>query len=346
MEQQSFHLSKTLIQSVAHLLKEQFAFVLFNAPFSSNFHLIIDQKEVNGEQFCLHSFDDLVHIEIKGEMLTNEAIDRVLQLKNSKPLKVVQLASADYLSQNEYEDYVMKIIQSIQQGKLSKCVAARKKKVALNLSFNVGEAFVELSSKYENAFCYLANSKAGLWMGATPELLLHKKENRYFTVALAGTKLAKEQRDWTVKEREEHQIVVDYIKQTIQNNGFQVAETSPVFDGVYGHLLHLKMELNFYASRSLHQELHPTPAVCGIPVDKAKDIILQNEGPSRSLYAGYLGLEGEHASYYVNLRCMQLFKDHADLYIGAGITAESDPEKEWLETEAKSKVMGELLQNL
>lgn len=343
MAQQSYPLGKILIESIAHLRKEKFAFVLFNFPFSPDFNLIIDDGNTDGEQFCLHSFDDKKHIKLHGKMFVNEAIEKVLELKNTSN-RIEDVASdGNYMSQTDYEAYVAKIIQSIQENEMSKCVAARKKSLVLPDDFNLGEAFVEMCGRMASTFCYVANTSAGLWMGASPELLLAKKEDKYFTVALAGTKLAKDKRPWTEKERDEHRIVVDYIRKTIEENGFKVHETSPVFDSTAKHLLHLKADINFYATRSLHQELHPTPAVCGIPLNKSRAFILANEFGSRSLYAGYLGLEGEHAQYYVNLRCMQIFDKHVDVYVGAGITAESVPNDEWNETESKAQTMESLI---
>jgi isochorismate synthase len=345
MEQQSFPLSKTLKASIEYLIKKNFAFVLFSHPLSTDFQLIVDQGNSEGEQFCLHSFDNREHIELKGRMYLNEDILEAIKLKNSRPIKLNSLKSNQYLSQGEYERYVVKIIQSIKRSEISKCVAARKKKVPLNIDFSIADTFLDMYIKNQSAFCYISNTSAGLWMGATPELLLAKKDHRYFTVALAGTKIVEEKRDWTDKERAEHQVVVHYIKDVITSNGFEVAETSSVFDAGMKNILHLKMDINFYADKSLHQELHPTPAVCGLPVAKAKNIILNHESDTRSLYAGYLGLEGEFARYYVNLRCMQIFAEHADVHVGAGIMGESDPNKEWLETEVKAAVMENLLKN-
>jgi isochorismate synthase len=87
--------------------------------------------------------------------------------------------------------------------------------------------------------------------------------------------------------------------------------------------------------------LHPTPAVCGLPKESAKEFILENEGYDRSFYTGFLGeLSVENRSnLFVNLRCMQVKDATYYIYIGGGITSASVPEKEWEETVAKSKVM-------
>ena len=75
-----------------------------------------------------------------------------------------------------------------------------------------------------------------------------------------------------------------------------------------------------------------------MPKQKALAFILANEGYDRSFYSGFLGpvhVAGE-SHLYVNLRCMRLGRDSATLFVGAGITANSDPAAEWRETEMKA----------
>jgi isochorismate synthase len=85
------------------------------------------------------------------------------------------------------------------------------------------------------------------------------------------------------------------------------------------------------------QLLHPTSAVCGMPKEPALQFILDNEKHSRAFYSGFLGPVNvaSETHIFVNLRCMQIYTDKAVLYAGAGITADSDPQKEWEETELK-----------
>ena len=93
--------------------------------------------------------------------------------------------------------------------------------------------------------------------------------------------------------------------------------------------------------------LHPTPAVCGFPMQKAKKFIFENEGYDRSYYTGFLGelnIKGDYinkpkSDLFVNLRCMQVVKNMAHIYVGCGITKDSIPEKEFLETVNKSMTM-------
>jgi len=87
--------------------------------------------------------------------------------------------------------------------------------------------------------------------------------------------------------------------------------------------------------------LHPTSAVCGMPKLPAQELLNELETHNRKLFAGYLGpvnmKNGSHI--YVNLRCMEVLKGEAILYAGAGVTAYSVPEEEWLETELKCNTL-------
>jgi isochorismate synthase len=87
--------------------------------------------------------------------------------------------------------------------------------------------------------------------------------------------------------------------------------------------------------------LHPTSAVCGMPRADALSFIRQHEGYARRFYSGYLGpVNLDSRSYlYVNLRCTQLLDSGANLYVGAGITADSVPTNEWRETELKAQTI-------
>ena len=162
------------------------------------------------------------------------------------------------------------------------------------------------------------------------------------TVALAGTKSISENREWTNKEKLEHQLVVDYIVEKLSelNPGAEGTETIQL-----GEIQHLQTKISAEletktALTKICDTLHPTPAVCGIPKDKARKFILENEGYDRSFYTGYFGLiSAERSEIFVNLRCARLYKNSAAVYVGGGLLAESDPEKEWEETVLKSKAL-------
>ena len=94
----------------------------------------------------------------------------------------------------------------------------------------------------------------------------------------------------------------------------------------------------------LLRHLQPTSAVCGLPRDHSFNFIQSFEAMNRSFYSGITGiLDKDKAVFFVNLRCMRFYEDSIELFAGAGITKDSDPESEWVETERKLEVMEKLL---
>ena len=90
--------------------------------------------------------------------------------------------------------------------------------------------------------------------------------------------------------------------------------------------------------------LHPTSALCGDPFETAQNFIQENEAFDRNLFGGYIGYVNKNkADLYVNIRCAQYENDSLNLYAGAGITLDSNPEKELIETNNKLKTLLSLI---
>ena len=173
-------------------------------------------------------------------------------------------------------------------------------------------------------------------------------------MALAGTQARPAERPltevaWSQKEVEEQALVSDYVRDFFQRAGVANVEETGPHTVAAGNIVHLQTAFRValphdqrmtLANRVLH-ELHPTSAVCGMPKDKALAFILRNERYDRSFYSGFLGpvyLDGQ-SHLYVNLRCMQIGERVAALYVGGGVTADSDPDAEWRETELKAETL-------
>lgn len=248
-----------------------------------------------------------------------------------------------------FEQLVSKGIAAINSGEMRKVVLSRKETVAIHADF--AAVFTRMLIAYPKAFRYCwFHQKTGLWMGATPEQLLTTDGNAFSTVALAGTQpfIHTEQVLWQEKEKIEQQFVTDYIADGLQNEVSEIHLSEP-YTTRAGNLLHIKTDINgkFAGHSSLKKALeilHPTPAVCGYPKPDAKRFILENEKYDREFYSGYLGEIGDGKSdLFVNLRCMKIEQNSAHLYIGCGITAGSDPEKEFEETVNKALTMKKVL---
>lgn len=247
---------------------------------------------------------------------------------------------------------VQNAIEQIKKGRLKKVVLSRSIHVATQKQPSL--IFRALLSKYPSAFCYwLYHPKIGIWFGATPEQLLQYQNGQVLTTSLAGTLPVQknEEPNWGSKEQEEQQMVTDYILQNLKGKAMNLHVSGP---DTYkaGKLWHLRSVVtgninSFDALGSVLKRLHPTPAICGLPRESALEYILRHECYQREYYTGYLGpvnLEGRnHANLFVNLRCFKYSSGNAQVFVGGGITADSNPEKEWLETQYKSGTILEVL---
>lgn len=231
---------------------------------------------------------------------------------------------------------------------IAKAIFSRVHRVELAEQLNIDLAFERMCAEYPNAFVYLISGKeVGTWMGATPETLVSSKKEAFYTMSLAGTKKEK-QTPWTHKEKEEQAFVTEYIIDRLNKVGVSNLQTDGPKDLFTGAVYHLKTDIYFQATikevNHLIELLHPTPAVCGVPTHKALALIDQYEKHSRDFYAGVIGRIGsERCDLFVNLRCMQVFKDALALYVGGGITKDSDVEDEYQETINKAQTLLKVL---
>ncbi len=267
-----------------------------------------------------------------NEVQTWPSEDTFLRL-SQKPL---------YQSKDDYLQLLRRSVDILKKGELRKVVHSRAEEFSGPV--NPRLVFEALAEQHPEATVYLFSSpQTGTWVGATPETLLLKDKQRLYTMSLAGT-LSQPEAEFGAKEKEEQRLVTDFI--------FEVLHDDPQIDQIEirsgtemktGQLRHLLNEITAhcrpdYPVEVLAARLHPTPAVAGLPREKAMPYLAQHEAYQRSFYSGYFGLvQGGSASFYVNLRCAQFHPDGQSLYAGGGITALSIPEKEWQETEAKLK---------
>lgn len=246
-------------------------------------------------------------------------------------------------------------LSAMQELGMKKVVFSRVKKVSFPTE-NIQVLFNSLCEKYPKAFVYLASSSLfGTWIGASPEILLEVHNQSVFTMSLAGTKAIENQDEWAKKEIEEQQFVTDFILETLSEQGITEVENQGPYTFEAGPVKHLRTDISFdlgnRTSLELAAALHPTPAVSGLPQALAIELIEAIENHdlnyNRFLYAGYLGLiSPEHTKLFVNLRCCQIQRDAAYLYVGGGFTKDSNIELEWQETERKSKTLLSVIQEL
>ncbi len=256
-------------------------------------------------------------------------------------------------NKENYLSSVKELIGLIHRGKLEKAIISRTVHTKLPAGFSPGEFFFSMLESLEESFVYLVNLPGrAIWAGASPEILLLQDRGVYKTVALAGTLPANAPK-WSAKEYEEQGIVAGYIEQKLADNSIEDYKRTGPYSSRSGHVAHLKTEYSFTGTGgddwlvNLVEDLHPTPAVGGIPKEEAIAFIHRHEPHDREYYTGYLGKWNIHneTQLFVNLRCMKIQGDQATLYAGGGITGSSDPEKEWEETNMKAQTLLSILEN-
>ncbi|MBK5280273.1 MAG: chorismate-binding protein [Bacteroidia bacterium] len=257
---------------------------------------------------------------------------------------------------NDYTTLVEKCLKGIAEDLFEKIVPSRSLSFALPAGFDPLTTFHNLCETYPNAFVSLVStSETGTWLGATPELMVSVNSNLKFkTVALAGTKVFQQGTDlksvaWTQKDIEEQAMVSRYIINCFKKIRLREYVEHGPRTAVAGNLIHLKTDYevdmlatNFPQLGSVMLSLlHPTSAVCGMPLENTLQFLTQNEGYDREFYSGYLGPVNfkNESNIFVNLRCMQVQKTIGWCYAGAGITVDSEPEQEWMETEMKMNTL-------
>lgn len=276
-----------------------------------------------------------------------------------------------------YQEVFTVFHDRLEADEFQKIVLARRSRRYTKMAPVPEDLFQKACLLYPHLFVALVSTEqSGTWLMATPEILLNGDGKVWRTMALAGTMKTESEvvpdqinhelvenvdtllkyKDsslrnilWTKKNVHEQYLVADYIEKCIRHFSNRLERTQP-YTIRAADLLHLKSDFRFTLQGQDHlgdllDALYPTPAVCGLPKEKARRFILNNECFPRRYYSGFQGplsFQGE-THLYVALRCMQITDQYCDLYAGGGLLKDSHCEDEWLETEAKLGTMERLL---
>lgn len=330
------------------------------APFNANDSKFFIQNKIHiqlGE--AVNTTAQIGYETILENVLQTSSLTKDASVADLLPEKTIRTES---ITDDNYIASVKVAKEIIVASDLQKVVLARSKEQAVSLT-NLETVVLNLREQYPLAYVSIFyHPETGLWISATPELLLSTdSEGTFKTVALAGTQkynAAIPIRDvsWTHKEIEEQALVCRYIINCFKTIRLREYIEQGPRTIQSGNLLHLKTEYTANTTEVNMQELgttmlqllHPTSAVCGMPKKHAIDFIEHHEQFDRKLFSGYSGpvnMRNETA-LYVTLRCAQIHSNSITLYAGAGITAESVPQKEFEETNLKMDVIGKAFSNL
>lgn len=270
------------------------------------------------------------------------------QLESFPPVAPIPQALPD-----SYRTTFARFMEHLEEGMAEKLVLAHRVELPSIATAQVVAAFDKALTHYPNAFVSLCYTpQPGLWLCATPEMLLRGDGTNWQTVALAGTmpKQEGEPPIWSEKNQREHRYVQRFIGELLDREGIPYRALA-VETTTTGSLQHLQARFALqlpdgYAPIALAERLHPTPAICGTPQRVAQRVILEEEPSGRSYYSGFLGwYEPEQSvDLFVQIRCLQLLPEQAlRLYAGGGIVRGSSLESEWQEVLHKLSAIHSLI---
>jgi menaquinone-specific isochorismate synthase len=259
----------------------------------------------------------------------------------------------------EWTRIVADAVARIDAGQLDKVVLARDLRARTQNPVDPRWLLGRLAERYPECWTFRVDDL----VGATPELLVRREDDRVTSRVLAGTicRTGDADRDPDLaaslarsgKDRSEHDFAVRSVVQALAPHcaSTEVATTPYVLH--LANVLHLATDVagvlaDGTSALGLAAALHPSAAVCGTPTAEAATLIEEIEGMDRGRYAGPVGWMDAtgNGEWGIALRCARI--DPRDprrlrLFAGCGIVRGSDPEAELAESSAKLSAIQDLL---
>jgi anthranilate synthase component 1 len=265
------------------------------------------------------------------------------------------------LSQKRFEREVMKAKEYITAGDILQVVLS--KRYGFTFNGDLIQFYGSLRSINPSPYMYFLKMKNRQIVGSSPEMLVRVENGIVETYPIAGTRprlndkdknkaLAKELLS-DPKERAEHVMLVDLARNDIGRVSEYGSVHVPQFMEVheYSHVQHIvsrvtgKLRLGCDSYDALRAIL-PAGTVSGAPKVRAMEIIEEAEPTRRGPYAGavgYFSFNG-NSDFAITIRTLIANGNKAYIQVGAGIVADSDPEKEWYETDYKAHALMKALE--
>lgn len=305
-------------------------------------HLVTSERESQGLfEELRRERDDLIHS---------------AQVKELKTYAKPVLVKMEERFKESYLDAISHVTKLIRDKEAHKVVIARSLAVSFIENVSSPSAIYHVSKEQPESFLFGLELSDKLFFGATPERLVKVDKQNALSTCLAGSvrrgetaiedqKLGNELLI-DPKNREEHQYVVDMISSIFddycdevkvpkQPKLMKIRDIQHLYTPVEGRLKEGQGLLQ------LVKDLHPTPALGGVPRGDALSIIRMVEQMNRGYYAapiGWIDADG-NGEFAVAIRSALLNQNQAYLYAGGGIVADSNPASEYAETLVKFRPM-------
>ncbi len=263
---------------------------------------------------------------------------------------------SEAVARKRWRRSVDRVLKAIRAGEVEKVVLARRV-MARNLpSLSIERVLSRLIDIDPECTVFALAGNGTTFLGATPEPVLKVSGTKVECVCEAGSAprgstLSEDRRLGEAlladaKERREHSLVVNAVAESLNGlcTNLQWQETPEILK--LRNVQHLSTTFHGLNTRRYHaldfvEHLHPTPAVSGVPRDKAVRLIGEIEEMDRGWYGGLVGWidASGQGEFTIALRSALLQSHTATLYAGAGIVEGSDPDREYAETGFKLQTM-------
>ncbi len=288
---------------------------------------------------------------LKGIELIEKDTTKVQTERNKK--KTFFAKTLEVMQEKEtWNDKVNYALKFIGIKVIQKIVLSRKRILAFEEKPQLKELLPQLSKNYPRCYVFAFRKNDSIFFGASPEKLAKIKDGWIEADALAGSfprgkseledKILENELLTSTKNLNEQKAVVNFLidsfnkfSENIVFDDIPVVRKLPNIQHLWT-LIKAKLGKN-YKLFSILKEIHPTPAICGTPWDKALVKIKEIEDFERGLFTGIVGWfnfdnEGEFA---VAIRSALLKDKTLHAFAGCGIVEGSNPEAEYNETELK-----------
>lgn len=241
-------------------------------------------------------------------------------------------------------------------GRIQKVVLSQQRRLQAGHPFSSKDLLVNLVDGDAVGTVFMYRYGDVFFCGCTPELLVRKRGNQVESMCLAGTISAgssEEERKALAqallddpKNRTEHEYVVEFLRQVMSRNCYDV--DIPATPGIRAlrHVQHLHTPvsariLDGCTISDLASQLHPTPALAGSPVGEALMALRTIETYNRGFFGGAVGyVDGNgDGAFSVAIRSGVFDGEMGWLYAGCGVVEASVAEDEFAEVDLKLRTI-------
>lgn len=265
------------------------------------------------------------------------------------------------ISKERFEQAVQQAKKYVAQGDIFQVVLS--KRYDCTFQGDLIAFYRSLRAINPSPYMYFFKSGERRIVGASPEMLVRAENRMVETFPIAGTRpctanyienrrLAKELLA-DPKECAEHVMLVDLARNDVGRVAKYGSVRVPEFMQIhrYSHVQHIVSRVvgdlrDDQESYDAFRAVFPAGTVSGAPKVRAMEIIEELEPTRRGPYAGAVGYfsYNGNADFAITIRTLFAEKNQAHIQAGAGIVADSVPEREWFETEHKASALIKALQ--